>query len=75
MLEQFYNYIVKHLMLGYFKKVSNKPGDRYYVIMDEKAVGGTDARELFNKALESVSEESVGSGIYSGGQAGVAEEE
>lgn len=75
MLEQFYNYIVKHLMLGYFKKVSNKPGDRYYVIMDEKAVGGTDARELFNKALESVSEEIVVSGIYSGGQSGVAEEE
>lgn len=75
MLEPFYNYIVKHLMLGYFKRVSNKPGDRYYVIMDEKAVGGTEARKLFNKALDSVSEEIVISGVYAGGRSGVTEEE
>ena len=55
MFEQFYKYIVKTLMIGYFKRVANKRGDRYYVIIDDKVTDGSDPVEMFNKALAEVS--------------------
>lgn len=75
MFEQFYKYIVSSLMIGYFKQVANKHGDRYYVIMDDKAAGGTKPIELFKKALLDVSEEIVVSGIFPVGQSGIKEEQ
>ena len=64
MLEQFYKYIVKTLMISYFKRVANKKGDRYYIIMDDKVSNGTQPIEMFNKALSEISEEITISGIF-----------
>ena len=74
MFEQFYKYIVKTLMIGFFKRVSNKQGDRYYVIIDDKNADGSRPLEMFNKALAEVSEEIVLSGVFPASQNGVHEE-
>lgn len=46
MYAQFYDYLVKTLLRSYLKQAGNKPGDRYYVIIDDKAVGDANSKEL-----------------------------
>ena len=64
MLEQFYEYIVKTVMISYFKRVANKKGDRYYIIMDDKVSTGLQPIDIFNKVLSEISEEIIISGIF-----------
>jgi len=74
MYAQFYNYLVKTLLRNYLKRVCNKPGDRYYVIIDDKAAGDVNPRELFINSLNEISEELVVKGVYAAGHQGVEEE-
>ena len=65
MSQSFYKYIVKELIIGYFKKNPLKKGSRYYLIIENE--------EYRNRLMEAIEEESENitiSGIYQGGAGG-----
>lgn len=69
MSQSFYKYIVKELIIGYFKKNPLKKGSRYYLIIENE--------EYRNRLMEAIEEESENitiSGIYQGGVYSVQEE-
>ena len=73
MLEQFYKYIVNTLLLGYLKHVANKKGDRYYLILGDTTDAELSSIDLFNKAIDEISEPMEVSGIFPDMHNGVEE--
>ena len=70
MLQSFYNYIAKELLLGYFKKNPLQKGSRYFMIIENEI-----HRNLLMDALDEVCEPITISGIYQGSNSDVLEEE
>ena len=69
MSESFYNYLVKELILGFFKRNPLKKGSRFFLIIENET-----HRDGLMKALEDNSESITLSEIYSGDEANVVED-
>lgn len=69
MLQSFYKYIAKELLVGYFKKNPLKKGSRYYMIVEND-----DHRNGLIKAINELCESICISGIYQGNGSSVKEE-
>ena len=69
MSESFYNYLVKELILGFFKNNPFKKGSRYFLIIENEA-----HRDGLIRALEENSEKITLSGIYTGDETNVIED-
>lgn len=69
MSESFYSYLVKELILGFFKHVPLKKGSRFFLIIENDI-----HRDGLMKALEDNSEQITLSEIYSGAEANVVED-
>ena len=69
MSESFYNYLVKELILGFFKSNPFKKGSRFFLIIENET-----HRDGLMKALENNSEPITLSGIYGGDETNVSEE-
>ncbi len=69
MSKLFYNYIVKELLLGYFKKNPLQKGSRYFMIIENE-----DQRNNLMEAIKEVCEDIIISGIYQGNNSHVSEE-
>lgn len=69
MLKSFYNYIVKDLLIGYFKKYPLQKGSRYFMIVENEK-----HRNMLMQALKDACDEITISGIYQGNDSSVVEE-
>lgn len=69
MSESFYNYLVKELMIGFFKNNPFKKGSRFFMIIENET-----HRNGLMKALEDNSEAITISDIYSGDEDNVVED-
>lgn len=69
MLQSFYNYIAKELLLGYFKKNPLQRGSRYFIIIENE-----EHRNHLMVALNEVCEPITISEIYQGNNSNVQEE-
>lgn len=69
MLQSFYNYIAKELLIGYFKKNPLKKGARYFLIIENE-----EHRNHLMDALNDVCEKITISGIYQGNSLNVEED-
>ena len=70
MLQSFYNYIAKELLLGYFKNNPLQKGSRYFIIIEDE-----DHRNQLMDALYEICEPITISGIYQGNNSEIIEEE
>lgn len=69
MLQSFYKYIAKDLLVGYFKKNPIKKGSRYYLIVENE-----EHRNLLMDAINEMCEKISISGIYQGNNMTVQED-
>ena len=69
MSQSFYKYIVKDLLLGYFKATKISKGNRYYFIVENEK-----HREGLMEAIKENSEKIILSGIYQGNASAIQEE-